>query len=233
LVANINKFSPAHFSFGFDSDLNVVLTASAEITTISAGTINTALGGLSINSTSTVTAAGVSPNSWVPRYRSNDGRWFQRESGQAFRGVRGVDGALSGVTYNTLQSRNVEWPYIKAENAVERANEGTAIEANTCFEAVVNYSRSRMLKYSESGNENLKGLWFIDDRSSYVGTDIGGSSLETWVNGTPNVGDPLWCTSAAPVIGGNSDPRLNTFYECSATLTSATPPTWAVANGPV
>lgn len=232
MVALLNNEAPAQLSFGFDSDMNVIVTASAEITDISTGTINTALGGLSVNGTSTVTASGVSPYSWVPRYRSSDSKWFQRESAQEFRGSRGVDGNLSGVSYTALQSRDLQWPYVKAENAIERANGASATKSLTSFEVAVNYSRSRMLKYESSGNINIKGMWLIDDISDYIGAGIGGASLETWENGTPNVGDPLWCSCAVPVVGGNSDPRLNIYYDDSVTLTATTAPTWADATTP-
>jgi hypothetical protein len=161
--------------------------------------------------------------SWIPTYRSSDGNWFEVESASVVKGSIGVSGNLSGISYTARQKLNLEFPYVAQEIAFTGA--GTATGENRSFETVINGARSNSLVHQESNSVYCKGVYFIENISRYIGST---ANLATnWGDGLPNASaDYVFCTAEPPNITGQSTDRLNTYYDCTLTLTTATAPDW-------
>jgi hypothetical protein len=141
-----------------------------------------------------------------------------------FKGQTGVDGNLSGIAYTARKGRNCTWPWILATNAMERANSGTAFEAERCFSKVVNDARQNVLAESGSGNVYCKGVYFIENLTTYTGS--AGALPTSWDSGTPNVSNYLFCSAGPPVVDGASDSEQRAYYDLELMLTSAVAPVW-------
>jgi hypothetical protein len=160
---------------------------------------------------------------WVPELHTSDTNWFNENPEEVFKGQSGVDGNLSGIAYTARKGRTCTWPWIKAENVIERANSGTSFEADRCFVKVVNDARTKVLAQTGSGNVYCKGVYFIEDMDTYVGIGILPTS---WDSGTPNVSNALFCAAGPPVIDGASDSEQKAWYDLQLKLTAAVAPVW-------
>ena len=231
LVADIRNQSPANMDVFYGDTINpgfenrVVFTSSGIPFTGFVGTvINNLLGQMGAVSSTRYRGVYTPQATWLPRHRANDGRWFEEQSETVFRGSIGVTGNLSGISYTARQARSFRWPVINAENAIKRANNGTEQDRDRCFESIVNGARTNMLQYEASGNVSIKGLYYIDDISEYQGQSA--TLPDAWGSGTPNATNFVFCSPDAPRIEGQSDERLDLYYNVGVRLTSAIAPDW-------
>ena len=236
LVEEMQDVAPSYINVYFgDSQIGyenhvVIETTDTFSGSVSGDTINEILGNLTVLGSQKLRGSFTPLYSWFPRYRSKDGKWFTRRVEDEFKGVKGIDGNLSGVTYTGRKVRNFQWPFIESYNAIENASQSTNDSANRCFEYVMALSRTRTLIYEDSDNINIKGLYYIDNISEYQGST---AILPTeWGDGKPNRDNCVWCSGRPDPVGENSDDRTDAWFDTSATLTSAVAPEWPVYVGP-
>ncbi len=207
----------------YDTDfVPAIELTTGTMTSITAGTIKAILfDSYTIDASRTV--ADVTPlYSWIPKYRSSDGNWFQTEADSVVNGSIGVSGNLSGIAYTPRQTIELEFPFVTKDNTF--TGDATGDAEKRCFETVINQARAKSLQYSDSGNVYCKGVYYIYNISQYLGN---GSLVTSWGDGYPN-GDfyYVFCTPAPPNIQGQSEDRLNTYYNVNLTLTTGTAPAW-------
>ncbi len=204
-----------------NDDFKITITfISRDIVSIS-GTLNDILGGFYTAIGSSATYVYIPLYSWIPRYRSNDGKWFAEESDSIIKGSIGVSGNLSGIAYTPRQKKSFEWPFVKRENVFATGAEN---DSNRSFETVINDSRAKVLQYADSGNIYCKGVYYISSIADYTGHYS--KLTHDWVDGIANDETYVFCTADAPSVGGQSNPTVNKYYDVTLMLTTATAPTW-------
>ena len=175
------------------------------------------------------TAANPPTDTFLPTYYSSDTKLWLPESENAFVGVTGVDGNLSGAAFTERFSRNIRWSFEHAYNTTENTSGSTAIQSAVSFTSIIDGARKNVLSIS-TDNTYCKGIYFVDNMSVYRGQPSGTSVTEVlptvWnSDGTTN-GDFVFCSSSVPSVDDASFDNSKLYYNIGCRLTTAVSPNW-------
>lgn len=192
-----------------------------------------------------ITATYAPSHCYVPSYySSNTDRWCS-DSADAFHGAVGSDGNLCGITMSQREKKRFRWPVEIAKNAYPSAASASfefasgdirLPETNSCFWSVVNGARTASI--SNAGSISPKGLYYVHDVSSLLGSAAPSASI-TWDSGGTNFDVTtaehqdlfVFCSVAgSPAPPVSHDPKLLSYYDVEVELTTAVAPTWTTSS---
>lgn len=172
-------------------------------------------------------ATNIFKETFLPTYYSSDSNLWEPESEKGFIGVTGVDGNLSGTSFTKRYIRDISWNFEHAYNTTVNASGATSTQSDNSFDSIINGARENSLSIS-TDNTYCKGLYFIDDLSSFASTYSGGLQNElplSYNSGSYN-GNYVFCSSSVPNIQDASFQNSKLYYNIGCTLTTAVSPAW-------